>query len=186
MSTISGLLAAVVREQHPSITTWLSRQHIRFNTLMFPPSPSQHIRFKIGCRKDRQSSFHHCEGAVELMLACLSARRDRECSFHKMSSTACSYLLPLFSVPVAQGGSVVRRGQSGERRRQCQRGKRQPPRSHHSAAGCVSEVHVCVCVCGEKGLVIVVGRRFTDEGRSGQCQCSLTYKIHNNYLTMSL
>ena len=73
---------------------------------------------------------------------------------YKRSSTVCSYLLPLFSVPVAQGGSVVRRGQSGGRRRQYQRGKRQPPRSHHSAAGCVNN-GMCVCACGEKGSVIV-------------------------------
>ena len=73
---------------------------------------------------------------------------------YKRSSTVCSYLLPLFSVPVAQGGSVVRREQSGGRRRQCQRGKKQPLHSHHSAAGCVSDM-ACICACGEKGLIIV-------------------------------
>ena len=67
---------------------------------------------------------------------------------YKRSSTECSYLLPLFSVPVAQGGSVVRRGQSGGRR-QHQRGKRQPPRSHHSAAGCVND-GMCVFVHVER------------------------------------
>ena len=86
---------------------------------------------------------------------------EREISLHyhlkiqyKRSSTECSYLLPLFSVPVAQGGSVVRREQLGGRRRQYQRGKRQPPRSHHSAAGYVND-GMCVCACGEKGSVIV-------------------------------
>ena len=66
---------------------------------------------------------------------------------YKRSSTECSYLLPLFSVPIAQGGSVVRKEQLGGRRRQCQRGKRQPPRSHHSAAGCVNDGMCCVCAC---------------------------------------
>ena len=43
----------------------------------------------------------------------------------------------------------MRRGQSGGRRRQYQRGKKQLPRSHHSAAGCVSNVHVWICMSGE-------------------------------------
>ena len=43
----------------------------------------------------------------------------------------------------------MRRGQLGGRRRQYLRGKRQLPCSHHSAAGCVSNVQVWICVSGE-------------------------------------
>ena len=64
----------------------------------------------------------------------------------------------------------MRRGQSGGRRRQYLRGKKQLPRSHHSAAGCVNNVHVWICVSGKK-LGNRVSRRFRDGGRSGSLSC---------------
>ena len=102
-----------------------------------------HLRITGSCSERATSCHHH-----------LVIKTTHHIQY-KSSSTECSYLLPLFSVPVAQGGSAVRRGQLEGRRRQYQRGKRQPPRSHHSAAGCVNDCHVCVCACGEEGLVIV-------------------------------
>ena len=37
----------------------------------------------LSAREDRESSFHHSGGAVNLMQACLSAREDRESVFHR-------------------------------------------------------------------------------------------------------
>ena len=78
----------------------------------------------------------------------------------------------------------MRRGQSGGRRRQYLRRKRQLPRSHHSAAGSVSNVHVWICVSGEneKGLVIVSTE---GSGMGEDLDNSLAYMVHY-YLTMSL
>ena len=42
----------------------------------------------ISARKDRENSFHHCRGPVILVEACLSARKDRESSFHCKSTVS--------------------------------------------------------------------------------------------------
>ena len=73
----------------------------------------------------------------------------------------------------------MRRGQLGGRRRQYLRGKRQLPRSHHSAAGCVNNVHVWICVSGEK----IVSTE--SSGMGEDLDHSLAYMVHY-YLTMSL
>ena len=68
----------------------------------------------------------------------------------------------------------MRRGQLGGRRRQYLRGKRQLPCSHHSAAGCVSNVQVWICVSGENEKSYIrncVNRRFGDGRRSGSLAC---------------
>ena len=36
----------------------------------------------LSAREDRESSFHHSGGPVNHMQACLSTREDRESSFH--------------------------------------------------------------------------------------------------------
>ena len=36
----------------------------------------------LSARKDRESNFHDCGGAVKLMQAYLNIRKDREISFH--------------------------------------------------------------------------------------------------------
>ena len=78
----------------------------------------------------------------------------------------------------------MRRGQSGGRRRQYLRGKKQLPRSHHSAADCVSNVQVWICVSGEneKSYVIVSTE---GSGMGEDLDHSLAYMVHY-YLTMSL
>ena len=78
----------------------------------------------------------------------------------------------------------MRRGQSGGRRRQYLRGKKQLPRSHHSAAGCVSNVHVWICVSGEneESSVIVSAE---SSGMGEDLGASLAYMVRC-YLTMSL
>ena len=42
----------------------------------------KHVEACISARKDRESSFHHCGGSVKLGQACLCARNHRESSFH--------------------------------------------------------------------------------------------------------
>ena len=42
----------------------------------------KHVHPSLTARNDRESSFHHCGGPVELVQACLRAREDLEISFH--------------------------------------------------------------------------------------------------------
>ena len=92
----------------------------------------------------------------------------------------------------------MRRGQSGGRRRQCQRGKRQPPRSHLSAAGCVSN-GMCVFVMwrerfGNRGGQKVVSepdpRKIEKEGlvnRLGwKCTLRLVCRRTSDWLLISI
>ena len=48
------------------------------------------MKLVVACRstrKDRNSSFHHCEGHVNLVEACLNARKDRESSFPQIEGS---------------------------------------------------------------------------------------------------
>ena len=41
-----------------------------------------HVEACISARKDRESSFHHGGGSAMLLQACLSAGKVRDCSFN--------------------------------------------------------------------------------------------------------
>ena len=42
----------------------------------------KHVHPCLTARNDRESSFHHCGGPVELEQGCLRVRGDLEISFH--------------------------------------------------------------------------------------------------------
>ena len=48
----------------------------------------RHVLLCLTARNNRESSFHHCGGPVKLVQACLRARKSLESSFHRYGGPA--------------------------------------------------------------------------------------------------